>query len=336
MVPTAITVRANDGLASERSPVNRRSRPHREPDPLALHVLSECDILRIVGVRRGRAVVVLAAAVLGVATVPRTVTGQASQLLGIQVGVIPKSPAQRVTVCVGKQQDIQLTVMRLVVAVYADAASPGGRRDVELAETHELQGVPLLVESRRPEIATVAPAKVNTGPGTALIKVKGVKRGTTTIRVSIPGSVTNFIPPMLRGNTTGKGELVLPVRVDECRYRISGHGSYEGSVIDAFMQLFPTYVNTMAGTTTTKSGRVFGAATWAGPCVSIIVGTYPDASVTAAVSSDGEKLTVTASFSPAFTSWPALTSRSVSRPGMGDSRNRDRSGAGFAGISDSR
>ena len=43
-----------------------------------------------------------------------------------------------------------------------------------------------------------------------------------------------------------------------------------------------------------------------------------------------------ASFSPALTSWPSATETSRSRPGIGDSRNFDRSGGSFAGISDSR
>ena len=35
---------------------------------------------------------------------------------------------------------------------------------------------------------------------------------------------------------------------------------------------------------------------------------------------------ITASFSPACTFWPGCTATSTSRPGMGDSRNLDRSG----------
>ena len=42
---------------------------------------------------------------------------------------------------------------------------------------------------------------------------------------------------------------------------------------------------------------------------------------------------ITASRSPARTAWPGATATSTSRPGIGDSRKRDRSGGGLNGIS---
>ena len=41
---------------------------------------------------------------------------------------------------------------------------------------------------------------------------------------------------------------------------------------------------------------------------------------------------ITASFSPARTVWPGTTATSASRPGMGDSKNFDRSGGALNGI----
>jgi hypothetical protein len=42
---------------------------------------------------------------------------------------------------------------------------------------------------------------------------------------------------------------------------------------------------------------------------------------------------ITASRSPARTAWPGATATSTKRPGIGESRKRDRSGGGLNGIS---